>query len=101
VRRGPWDELELASEPESLILVRPGWSNDRESLSLAIREAGWYPTIGESFRAAEDADLKWGWIGVTDESTVVICGPDGILVETGEQLVDVSQVTLARISNCA
>ena len=36
---------------------------------------------------AENAELKWGWVGVTDESTVVICNSEGLAVGTGENVV--------------
>jgi hypothetical protein len=101
MRRGPWDEIELGDEPDALIMAHPGWTNDRETLALAVRETGWFPTIGQSFRAAESADLKWGWIGVNDQSTLVICSSDGLAVSTGENVSDVLQVTLARINNDA
>jgi hypothetical protein len=99
LRRGGWAELDLDDESEAMIMAHPGWTNDRETLILGIRETGWFPTTGEAMRAAEAAELKWGWIGVTDESTVVICDSDGIAVGTGEKVVDVSQVTLARITS--
>lgn len=99
LRRGGWDELFLDDEPDSLILMHPGWTSDRETLVLAVRETGWFPTTGEAMRAAEDAVIKWGWIGVTDESTVVICDPDGHAAGSGDDVVDVSQVSLARITS--
>jgi hypothetical protein len=82
-------------------MVHPGWVSDRESLSLAVRETGWFHTSGESWRAAENAELWQGWIGVTDESTVATCNEVGLAVSTGENLGEVRPVTLARISNSA
>jgi len=99
MRRGEWDEIGLADDPAALIMCHPGWTNDRETLALAIREAGWYFTNRESFQAAEDAELKWGWIGVTEDRTVVICSEDGIAAGTGTEVNDISQVTLARMTD--
>jgi hypothetical protein len=101
MRRGGWDEVELDDEPDALLMVHPGWTNDRETLAFGIRETGWFPTSRTSFEAAENADLKWGWIGVTDESTLVICDSDGLAAGSGEIVTDVSQVTLARIRHDA
>lgn len=97
LRRGLWDELDLADEPDALMLFHPGWTNDRESLALAVRETGWFATNAEPFRAAEDAELKWGWIGVTEDRNVVICNSDGIAAATGAEVNNILQVTLARI----
>lgn len=100
MRRGQWDELELADEPDALILVHPGWVGDsdaREELVIGVREAGWFATTGEAFRAAEEADLRWGWIGVTEERTVVICSSEGVATASEENVDDVRQVTLARM----
>jgi len=97
LRRGEWDEIELVDEPDALLMFHPGWTNDRETLALALRETGWFPTNAAPFVAAEDAELKWGWIGVTEDRTVVICDSDGIAVATGAAVDDVLQVTLARM----
>jgi hypothetical protein len=99
LRRGGWAELDLDDEPDAMVMAHPGWTNDRETLSLGVRETGWFPTTGEAMRAAEAADVKWGWIGVTDQSTVVICDSEGLAVGSGEEVTDVSQVTLARITS--
>jgi len=99
MRRSSWDEVEVVDEPDSLLLLHPGWTNDRETLVMAIREAGWFRSTGEAFHAAEAAELKWGWIGVTDQSTLAICSSDGIAAGTGEDVSDVLQVTLARITD--
>lgn len=101
VRRSDWDELELDDAQGELMMVHPGWTNDRESLGLSIRETGWYFTSGEAFRAAENAELKWGWIGVTEDRTVVICDSSGIVNTTGDEVSEVLQVTLARITTDA
>jgi hypothetical protein len=101
LRRGLWDELELADEPDALIMAHPGWTADRESLALALRETGWFAAARPAFEAAENAELKWGWIGDTDERTVVICDSQGLAVGSGEIVSDVAQVTLARIGNDA
>jgi hypothetical protein len=101
LRRGEWDEIELGDEPDALMLAHPGWINDRETLAFALRETGWFATNAAPFQAAEDAHLKWGWIGVTEDRTVVICDSDGIAAGTGDAVVDVLQVTLARVSNGA
>jgi len=97
MRRGSWDEIELVDQPDALLMMHPGWTNDRETLALGIRETGWYPTTRQAFEAAEDAALKWGWIGVTEDSTMVICDSGGFAIGTGEQVSDTVQVTLARI----
>jgi hypothetical protein len=101
LRRGAWDELELADEPSALILAHPGWTNDRSTLALAVRETGWFPTSRTSFEASEAAVVKWGWIGVTEDRTVVICNSEGLVDQTGEIVNEVTQVTLARIGNDA
>ena len=101
MRRGAWDEIELADDPDALTLFHPGWTNDRDTLALALRETGWFLSTRESFQAAEDAVLKWGWIGITEDRTVEICDADGIAAATGAVLNDILQVTLARIGNDA
>ncbi len=101
MRRGGWAEVELDDLPEELILAHPGWTNDRETLVVAVREAGWFVSTGEAFRAAENAEIKWGWIGVTDESTLVICSSEGLAAGSGEDVTDVLQVTLARMRHDA
>ena len=101
MHRGLWNELELADEPSALIMVHPGWTADRETLALALRETGWFASARPAFEAAEDAELKWGWVGDTDERTVVICDSQGLAVGSGEIVSDVAQVTLARIGNDA
>lgn len=101
LRRGYWDEITLGDDPDALVLAHPGWVRDRESLALAIRETGWLPTTRASFEAAESAELKWAWVGLTDERTLVICDSEGLAVGTGDAVSDVFQVTLARIGNSA
>ena len=98
MRRGDWDHIELDDDTSGTIMVHPGWTNDRETLASAYREAGWFFTAREAFDAAENADLKWGWIGVSDTRTVVICDSSGIAAGSGEDVDDVLQVTLARIT---
>ena len=97
-RHGCWDEIELVDEPDALLMFHPGWTNDRETLVVGLREAGWFPTTGAAYQAAEDAELKWGWVGVTEDRTVVICDADGIAAATGGAVDEVLQVTLARIT---
>ncbi len=101
MRRGLWDEVELADEPSALVMVHPGWTGDRETLALALRETGWFAAARPAFEAAENAELKWGWVGDTDERTVAICDSQGLAVGSGEIVNDVAQVTLARIGNDA
>lgn len=101
MRRGAWEEIELADEPGALLLYHPGWTNDRETLALAIRETGWFLSMRMSFEAAEEAELKWGWIGVTDQSTLAICNSEGLAAGSGENVNDITQVTLARVINAA
>jgi hypothetical protein len=101
LRRGEWDEIELVDEPEALLLIHPGWTADRETLALALRETGWFATNAEPFVAAENAELKWGWVGVTEDRTVVICDATGIAAATGAEVDDVLQVTLARMKHGA
>ena len=101
MHRGLWNELELADEPSALIMVHPGWTADRETLALALRETGWFASARPAFEAAENAELKWGWVGDTDERTVAICDSQGLAVGSGEIVNDVAQVTLARIDNDA
>lgn len=98
MRRGLWEELDLADLPDELLLVHPGWTNDRESLALAIREVGWFPNTWQSFAAAENAQLKWGWIGVNAELETVLCTFDGATVGSDESVNEVQQVTLALLS---
>jgi hypothetical protein len=100
VRRGDWRDIDLDDTNET-VMVHPGWTNDRETLAGAYREAGWFFTAREAFEAAENADLKWGWIGVSDTRTVVICDSGGIAHASGEGVDDVLQVTLARITTDA
>jgi len=97
LQRGLWDELDLADEPDALMMFHPGWTNDRETLAFALRETGWFTTNSEPFWAAEDAELKWGWIGVTEDRTVVICNSEGVATGTGALVNNILQVTLARI----
>jgi len=97
LQRGLWDDIELADEPDATLMFHPGWTGDRETLALALRETGWFATNAEPFQAAEDAELKWGWIGVTEDRTVVICSSEGIAASTGAVVNNILQVTLARI----
>ena len=98
LRRGLWTDLDLADLPGELVLVHPGWINDRESLALAIREVGWFPATWQAFSAAEDAELKWGWIGTTLDQETVLCNSDGTTVGSEESVNDATQVTLALIN---
>lgn len=97
LRRGFWDDVDLIDLPDQLVLVHPGWISDRESLALAIREGGWFPTTGQAFDAAETALLKWGWIGTTDDDEVTLCTSNGATVGTGESVKETRQVTLALV----
>jgi len=99
LQRGLWDDIELADEPDTSLMFHPGWVNDRETLAFALRETGWFATNAEPFQAAEDAELKWGWIGVTEDRTVVICDSEGIAAATGAPVNNILQVTLARIAS--
>ena len=98
MRRGLWVDIELADLPDQQVMVHPGWTNDRESLALAIREVGWYPTTMMSMLAADEAELKWGWIGTNADREIVLCSAEGTPIGTGENVNDVAQVTLALIS---
>lgn len=98
MKRGLWVDLDLADLPGEPVLVHPGWTNDRESLSLALREVGWFATTSEAFAAAENADLKWGWIGTNADQETVLCNVNGTTVGTGENVNDLAQVTLVLVS---
>jgi hypothetical protein len=99
LRRGFWDDIELIDLPDDLVLIHPGWISDRESLALAIREGGWFSSTWMAFDAAENARLKWGWIGTTDDDEITLCTPKGTTVGTGESVTGTRQVTLALISS--
>jgi hypothetical protein len=102
LRRSSWDEIELDGAPDAMLMCHDGWVTDydlRETLALSIRETGWFPRSAQSFDAAANADIRYGWIGVTDQSTLAICNEVGLAVSTGENLIEVRPVTLARISN--
>jgi hypothetical protein len=101
LRRGLWVDVDVADLPGEMVLIHPGWTNDRESLSVAIREVGWFPTTMLSFLAAEEAELKWGWIGNNAEREIVLCDAEGTPVGTGENASDVAQVTLALVNTGA
>jgi len=98
LRRGSWEDVDLIDMPDELVLVHPGWISDRESLALAIRECGWFPSTWQAFDAAETARLKWGWIGSTDDDETVLCTPKGTTVGTGESVKGTRQVTLALLA---
>jgi hypothetical protein len=97
LRRGLWIDVDLADMPDEQVMLHPGWTNDRESLSLAVREVGWFPTTSLSFQAAEAAELKWGWVGTNADQELVLCDVEGTPVGAGENVNDIAQVTLALV----
>lgn len=98
MRRGLWVDVDLADLPDRQVMLHPGWTNDREGLSLAIREVGWYPTTMLSFLAAEEAELKWGWVGTTEDNELVLCNDEGIPIGDGTNVNEIAQVTLALVT---
>ena len=93
-RRGRWVELDVDGVPT---LVHPYWTEDTETLTLAIRETGWLATAGQAREAAEGARLHWRWIGTDEDLQLRDCHWDGWNDELGDYLSDVSQVTLAEL----
>lgn len=97
LRRGPWVEFET-DDPDELVLIHPGWTNDTESLVLAIRETGWFATTYEAVAAAERAALSWGWVGLDDSGTLQRCNAAGQGEVTGD-LTEVHTITFATLEN--
>jgi hypothetical protein len=91
-KRGNWYAIELDG---TLTMVHPGWTNDQETLGLALREEGVFDTTYQAYQAAESAILTWGWIGTDDSGALVRCDSDGEYSD-GEA-DDVTHVTLAVI----
>ena len=104
MRRGPWVELET-SNPNEFVLVHPGWTQDTDSLFLAIRETGWYATNAAVIDAVEHIELSFGWIGVDENGDLAQCHFDGrptsvdLDDEDTDRLDEVNTVTFARICN--
>ena len=96
LRRRPWSELELRDAEDDLVLYHPGWTNDMEGLLLPMRETGWFGNAAEVKRAFDEMTVIWGWIGVDDDLNLVQCSSGGEVIETGEIVDGVVQVTLAR-----
>jgi hypothetical protein len=99
LRRGPWMEIELPSREGELLMLAPGWTNDRTGLLLPLRETGWFSMGWEASDAVANAVLSWIWIGVNDDSELVECSWDGLELATGEDVSDVRQVTLAQVGS--
>jgi hypothetical protein len=78
-------------------MVHPGWVNDRETLTTAFREAGWFYTTMEAREAAENARLVWGWLGLDEDGNLRSCNWNGWCDEVDAYLIDVSHVSLARV----
>lgn len=93
--RGLWAELEVDGEE---LLVHPGWTSDTDTLAIALRETGWFPTTREAYEAANEARLSWGWVGVDDDLHLRACHWNGLCDAIGDYVSDVSQVTLASIT---
>lgn len=96
LRRGAWNELELRDSDDDLMLFHPGWTNDMTGLLLPLRETGWFSNGFEVRDALDHAVLSWGWVGVDDDLNLVQCSSGGEVLETGESVEQVVQVTLAR-----
>ena len=100
VKRGQWFELDVDPSSSTYVLVHPGWTNDLESLTIAVREAGWFPTSKGAYEAAERAVLSWGWLGVDDSGEVRACSMDGTPEgddSDSDPLQDVESATFAMI----
>ena len=95
--RAPWTEAELRGHEDTPLLICPGWTNDTETLVLPLRETGWFETTAEAYRAFENVQLYWGWVGVDQDQKLVICSSEGAVDDSEEIVTDVMQVTLARI----
>lgn len=98
LRRRPWTELELRGAEDDLVLCHLGWTNDMEGLLLPMRETGWFGNAAEVKQAFDAMTVIWGWIGVDDDLNLVQCSSGGEVLETGESVDDVAQVTLARFT---
>lgn len=89
--------MELRNHPDELVLMHPGWTNDRDSLFLPLRETGWFSNNVEVRSAFEATQLWWGWVGVDEDRQLVACTMEGETGETGEIADEVCQVTLAQV----
>jgi hypothetical protein len=98
MRRGHWFEFE-GDDPEEFVMVHPGWTNDRETLVLSVRETGWFSTSHEVADAVERATLHWGFIGEDEEGNLRVCDAEGR--QQGQEdmgpLAEVAQVTFAKL----
>jgi len=91
LRRDNWYEL---SEERCVIAIGK-WTDDREALATALKETGWFFSIGGAMRAAEDVMLVHTWSGITSEGDIVICDEDG----NGGTLIAVEPITIADVED--
>ena len=98
MRRGGWAEIDLVDLPDELILAHPGWTNDRETLVIGIREAGWFvsTTVGIPCGRGRRAEvgLDWRHRRLHAGDLRLRRASPAVPVRT---LSDVLQVTLARM----
>lgn len=94
-RRGGWFELDW----DAPVMAHPGWTNDTETLVLAVREAGWFAMTWQAREAAEGAVLTWGWVGTDDNGVLHPCHMSGWCDELDDYLDETTQVTLARFDS--
>jgi len=90
LRRDNWYEL---SDDYELAISK--WTDDREALATALKETGWFFSIGAAMRAAEDVVLVHTWSGVDLDGDIVICDEDG----NGGALLEVSPITIADVGD--
>lgn len=95
--RGGWVEWE-STDPDEMVMVHPGWTNDTETLILGVRETGWFGNHHAVYEAVENAELSFGWLGVGDDGELYTCTAKGFRDdEDDEPLSDVGPVTFAKL----
>jgi len=91
LRRDNWHELD-----DDYTIAINKWTSDRESLATALKETGWFFSVGAAMRAADVVPLEHVWSGVDpDSGDLVLCEEDG----NGGTLLEVSPITIADVSD--
>jgi len=89
LRRDNWYEF----TDDGYVLAISKWTDDREALATALKETGWFFSVGAAIRAAETVVLTHTWSGVDSEGVLILCDEDG----AGGTLVAVAAITIADV----
>lgn len=88
LRRDNWYEFD-----DGYVLAISKWTDDREALATALKETGWFFTVGAAIRAAEIVTLVHTWSGLDSDGALLLCDEDG----AGGTLVEVAAITIADV----